>query len=353
MVIRSGLPGLVLALLLIIVVAIPVGGVAYAGNPKLAAARRAIRDVRYDDARGLLVEALDVGGNAPDEVLEIYQLSAATAVVLGQGELAERYYRRVLALEPATRLPGDSSPKLRPPFVAAQAYMAAQGRLEARVAWRGRRIEVTLTGDPLGMVASVAAVSGGAAATAVAGDTAVTAVAGGAVQPAVPVTGATIALEPRGSVERILLLDEHGNALRELAVPAAAPAPAPAPAVVPASAVSDRPQPISVFRRWTTWAIPAAVLAGTGIGFAISAQRAKDRLDDILGDGSSHFFDEAEDQRKRWQTDAQIADVLLVAAGALTAAAIATAIFRPDPSTTAISATVAPGQLSVAWRSRF
>ncbi|MCP6280625.1 hypothetical protein NL459_28785, partial [Klebsiella pneumoniae] len=80
----------------------------------------------------LLVEALKQGGNRPEELVEIYRLSGATAAVLGPPELAEQYYRRMLALAPDAVLPPDASPRLREPFVAAQAYMAAQQRFDAR-----------------------------------------------------------------------------------------------------------------------------------------------------------------------------------------------------------------------------
>src|SRR5262249_20382145 len=131
---------------------------------------------------------------------------AATAMVLGQRELAEQYYRRVLALDPDARLPADASPKLRQPFVAAQAYMAAHRRLEVRVARRGRRLAGTVVADPLGMVAAVTAISDGEA------------------LPQVAVTGAPIVLRPAGKAEEIVLLDEHGNTLRTMAAPAPAAA---------------------------------------------------------------------------------------------------------------------------------
>jgi len=51
---------------------------AHADNPKLEQARKAIDEVRFDDAQRLLVGALADGGNSPSGVREIYKLSAST-----------------------------------------------------------------------------------------------------------------------------------------------------------------------------------------------------------------------------------------------------------------------------------
>lgn len=317
-----------LLLSLLLLLSLGLGGIARADNHKLVAARRAIEDVRYDDARGLLVEALEAGTNQPDELREIYQLSAATAMVLGQRELAEQYYRRVLALDPDARLPADASPKLRQPFVAAQAYMAAHRRLEVRVARRGRRLEVTVVADPLGMVAAVTAISDGEA------------------LPQVAVTGAPIVLRPGGKVESIVLLDEHGNALRTLPAPAPAGSAEPAPRAAPPST--------PVLRRWSTWAIPAVVLAGTGVGFLVDAQLAKGRLDDILAMSGTHFFDDAERERKRWQTGTLISTIAFAAAGAFAVTAIIMAATEPSSgSPTAVVPLVGGNHVGLALGGKF
>lgn len=100
---------------------------ARADSSKLAQARQAIAEVRYTEAQGLLVAALQEGGNSPAAVAEIYQLSARAAAVLREPDLAQQYYCRWLALDPDARLPDGEAPKLRERFVAAQAYMAAHG----------------------------------------------------------------------------------------------------------------------------------------------------------------------------------------------------------------------------------
>jgi hypothetical protein len=313
----------------VLLVLLVLGGIARADNHKLAAARKAIEDVRYDDARGLLVEALKAGTNGPDALHEIYQLSAATAVVLGQGELAEQYYRRVLSLDPDARLPADASPKLRQPFVAAQAYMAAHHRLDVRAARRGRRIEITVVADPLGMVAAV------------------TAIVDGAPLPEVAVTGAPIVLAPSGAVDRIVLLDEHGNTLRVIAAP-----PAGAEPVDPAGRPSSPRVPI--LRRWITWAIPAVVMSGTGVAFLVAAQQASGRLDDILATSGTHFLDEAEQERRRWRDDTLIANLAFAAAGAFTVTAIVMAATQPSSAAqTAVIPTAGAHHVGLAFAAKF
>jgi hypothetical protein len=314
--------------------ALALGGRAYADPARLTAVRKAVEDVRYDDARGLLVEALRAGHNSPEELVEIYQLSAATATVLGQSELAEQYYRRVLALDPDARLPADASPKLRQPFVAAQAYMAAHGRLDVRVARRGRRIEVTVAADPLGMVAAV------------------TWSAGGEALPAVAVTGAPIVLTPRGAAGRIVVLDEHGNLLRTLAAPGQAAEPARSLEEPPPPTPPTPPTPI--VRRWVTWTIPAVVFAGAGGVFLINAQRAKGRLDDILASNGMHFLDDAEQERRTWRDDTLIANVAFATAGAFAVTAIIMAATRPSSGPRpAVTATMGAGHVGLSLTAKF
>src|SRR4029079_3403235 len=98
--------------------------------------------------------------NSQDELIEIYRLSAITATVLGQPEVAEQFYRRWLAILPTATLPERVAPKLREPFKAAQAYMATRSRLSAKAerhtAGGTDQIDVIVDADPLAMAASIA-----------------------------------------------------------------------------------------------------------------------------------------------------------------------------------------------------
>jgi hypothetical protein len=149
---------LVAALLGVLLGALP----ARADSPKLVDARRAVEAVDYEAARRLLLEALRDGDNSPAAVGEIYRLSARAAIVLGERDLAEQYYRRWLAIDPTAALPGDTAPKLREPFVAAQAYIAAHGRLLARAERTSTgEVDVELVADPLAMARAAAALGPG------------------------------------------------------------------------------------------------------------------------------------------------------------------------------------------------
>jgi hypothetical protein len=165
---------------------------------------------------------------------------------------------------------------------------------------------------------------------------AVTAIVDGEPLPAVAVSGAPVVLRPHGQVERLVLLDEHGNTVRVIAAPGDGPAAGADPAERPAS--SDPP----FLRRWSTWAIPAAVFTGTGVAFLVGAERAKGRLDDILASSGTHFFDEAEQERRNWKDDALIADIAFAAAGAFAVTAIVMAVTRPSPGAQASQTMVTP-----------
>lgn len=294
-------------------------------NPSLAAARRAVSDVRYDDAQPLLVEALKRGDNAPAAVVEIYQLSAATATVLGQRELAEQYYRRWLALEPNAALPADASPRLRAPFSAAQAYMVAQGRLELRAERApDGSVTVTLVSDPLAMVRAVAPVVGGTRGTPQPLSTTATASFGGERPPSA-----------------VVVIDEHGNALRIVAM-------APPAATVREPPPIERPvEPrLPIVRRWQSWAIAAGITAAVGGGFTIDGALARRRLDDILAANRDHFFAEAEAERVRYQRSTLIGDIGLGVAGAL--AVVVVVLYARRPRSPPLQAWAMPGGLGVA-----
>jgi hypothetical protein len=298
-------------LLVALLLAIP--AIARADNPSLGEARKAVYEVRYDDAQRLLVTALKQGGNRPDELVEIYKLSAATAAVLGPTDLAEQYYRRMLALDPTATLPPDASPRLRDPFVAAQAYMAAQPRFDVRARRTAQGIEVSVV-DPLRMVIAVATLEDG--------------VVHGRhlLVEALPAAGATVTIGTSATVvlddvgDEVVVLDENGNFLRVIDLP-----PRPAPEEPPPPAPRT-----PILRRWVTWAIPAGLAAGaTGFLF-VDAKLAHDRLDDILAGSSMHYLDEAEEERRRWRGHTISAWVGVGVTAALATTAIVMATHRPQ-----------------------
>ncbi len=262
---------------------------AHADSPKLADARKAIDEVRFDDAQRLLVGALADGDNSPAGVREIYKLSASTAVVLGQREIGEQYYRRWLALDASAAVGPDIAPKLRAPFEAAQTYIAAHGRLSATTTRLSRyELDVAVV-DPLAMAASATIV----------GST-----------PVALSTERRARLTPTdaGSVV-IAILDDRGNRLLELS---AGPAAEDAivgkvdPADDPYAPDLTKPLPPQAEptepRRWRVWflfAVTSAALLGTGVGFGMLATNTTETLEEEIAASRTHYYEDIAEREKR------------------------------------------------------
>ena len=211
---------------------------AHADSAKLGEARHALDAVQYDDAQRLLVEAVKEGGNSAAAMREIYQLSANTAVVLGRADAGEQYYRRWLALDPNAQLPDSVSPKLREPFVAAQAEMTAKGAIAVSATQvDARTVEVAVISDPLAMARGACPLAG----------------------------GAMVPFDARGHAQlattdqRVAVCDESSNRLVEVNVTALRPPTVPSPAVV---VHDERP---SAFQRESTWWIIGGVTGGASL----------------------------------------------------------------------------------------
>jgi hypothetical protein len=315
---------------------------ARADSPKLADARRAVEAVDYDAARRLLLEALRDGGNSPAAVGEIYRLLARAAVVLDDRNVAEQYYRRWLAIDPAAALPADAAPKLREPFIAAQSYIAAHGRLLARAqrAPTGE-IDVEIVADPLAMARAARALDSAPSAPS-------------------PFGSDRRARLPSGA--RVAILDDNGNRLLELE-PSAAPVAAATGASstgtssptgqMPAPATPDAVDTRPWTRRWFTWAIPTAAFGLVTTGFGIAAIASYERARTITADSGRYFLDDAEDNIRRGRTFIWVT----AGAGALTLAfAIPTAIYflkERDQSPARVVPTAGDGHLGAALVGRF
>lgn len=294
---------------------------AEAGAPRqLAAARRAVDELRFDRAQELLGEALREGHSSPATMLQIYELAASTAVVLGKEELAELYYRRLLCIDPKADLEAGLAPKFKRPFSAARAYVNAHGALRVRTRRLEHAVEIYVESDPLAMVAAVA----------LGGD-----------------EGKSLRLDPSrravlplpadddGDVQ-LLLVDEFSNRLQIVQV-AAEPAPEPTLARAmdpsqapesPGSVAPARSRP-SLLRTWWIWTLPAAASLGLGVVTGLQSQQASDDLDELLSKPNPHY-DEAEALQSRSRSRATIANLSFGAAGLFTAVAIVMLATRPD-----------------------
>lgn len=261
---------------------------AQADSARLEQARQAIEGVRYDEAQRLLTAALAAGANTPAELEEIYKLSASTAVVLGQADAGEQYYRRWLALDPGAALGKDISPKLRASFDAAKAYIGAHGRFDVTASRTGpAEATVEIISDPLAMARGARMERGAIVSTFDAAK------------------HAKLAIDARAA--RAFVLDEYGNVLRTLDVPAAAREPlrAPDPAGKPA------PQTKLVEHRGThrtallAWGIPAVSFLAVGGFFTAIGIYEHTRIDDVLGDSKGYYYEDL--NKKRTARNATIA----------------------------------------------
>jgi hypothetical protein len=305
-----------------LVVIVMCAGAAHAD--KLDDAKKALDAVRYDDAQKLLLAGLDAGGNSPAALAEIYKLAASTAIVLGQRDVAEQYYRRWIAVDPHAALPQTLAPKLREPFVAAQSYMAAHGQLVVRLSRRSATdVDVAVESDPLAMAAAVA------------------------IAPGAPVRlgvdHRAHLVAPAGARDVVVLvLDETGNHLRELPAGEASPEqqqPPPTP---------EKPHPPAktpLYREWLAYTLPGAAAFVVGLGFATAASSADGQVQNVIA--THGFYGDALAAQQRRDRDATIADGFFLGAAALGAAAVIVYVTRPQPEATIVTPTVAPGALGV------
>lgn len=301
---------------------------ARADSAKLDAARAAIDGVRYDDAQGLLAVALQEGGNSTAALVEIYRLSATTAMVLGHPDLADQYYRRWLALDPTAAMPEDVAPKLRGPFVAAQDYMRTRGHLTAAASRpTATAVEVTVSVDPLQMAAAVE-LSGTSTRTPL-GATHVARIE---------------APQATGAVS-LSVVDEYGNHLVELTV---TPAPAESHGSPPrgAGTAAHAPAP-SALRNWKLWTVPTIAFFGIGLGFGYAASSADTDLTGILDEPTLHTLLDAEGTRDRRDRDALIANLAYGVAGACLVTTIVMYVTRPRAAPARVIPTAAPGSVGL------
>lgn len=310
------------------------------GTTKLAEARRAADELRYDRAQELLGEALREGGSSPDTMVRIYELAASTAVVLGKDELGELYYRRLLCIDPKADLEAGLAPKFKRPFAAARAYVSAHGALRSRARRTGDAVEILVESDPLAMVASVALARGGEIGSGVALDPSRRAKLA---NPASPGAGGAASDDDL----QVVLVDEFGNQLQLAPVPAETAA-LDLTAATPGE--GSRREGPSALRTWWLWTIPAAASLGVGVVTGLQSQQASDDLDALLRQPSPHY-DEAEDLRQRSRSRATIANVSFGAAGVFTAVALILLATRPDapPATTALAPLGPDGSLGLSW----
>ncbi|HEV7555237.1 MAG TPA: hypothetical protein VGO00_07285 [Kofleriaceae bacterium] len=248
-----------------LLIAMAIAGTAAADTPKLDAARAALDAVHFPEAQRLLGEALAQGGNSPTDMREIYRLAAKAEAALGHPDVAEQFYRRWLALDPHASLAAGDSPKLQAPFAAARAFVQANGGLVVHLE-HGVDVDVSIVGDPLAMAVAVAR----------------------GPDPAVPLATDRHAHLADGP-GAIAVLDDRGNHLIEVDVPAAVAPP------------REYPPPIEAPRPggWKVWAIGAGAFTAIAFGFGATALAFNNDGSGAASNSGAHFFSDVETDRDR------------------------------------------------------
>jgi hypothetical protein len=301
--------------------------VARADSPKLAEGRKAIDEVRYDDAQRLLVAALEEGDNSPAAMREIYRLSASTAVVMGQSEVGEQYYRRWLALDPSATLSSDVAPKLREPFDAARAYIAAHGGLEISGSRTSpTELQIEIVSDPLAMVRAARL--------------------GPAGQPAAFGAQRRMRLAVAAETAHIAIVDHYGNTLLELEV-----APGTGPLVEPRRETMPSPKP-KQSRTWLAFGVPAAILIAGGLGVGTYAYLQWQVANENSADSSQHFFTDVDADVSQSRTLGYVAGGV-AAVGVSLAIPAAILFLRSTESRTQVTPLAGGGTTGLAVTTRF
>ncbi len=242
-------------------------------DSRLADARQAYAAVGYEGTRAHARAAIERGGNHQASTGAPYFLWALAAAALDRADEARSAFNYALAVNPQLKVDRSLSPKIRAPYLEARgALTRADGKppLEVTARRRGRRLGLSVV-DTLGLVETVALAT--------------------RAQHAGAFSRQRFAPSPTRSVEvsaeRLeffaLLLDRHGNSLRELgnegspeALPAAPPPPSEPPAP-PSSAAADAAR--------APYYVTAAALGALGL---------------LAGGVSTALFLKREDAAKEW-----------------------------------------------------
>ena len=130
-------------------------------SPQIRAAREAMDDLRYPDARALLQKARQQPNLPREQLVEILWLQGLVAATLNQADAARSAFRALFAIDPEHRPDRDYPPKIMSPYYEARGWIATTkplgfARLPAELdGGRVKRIGVKVQADPLALVTSV------------------------------------------------------------------------------------------------------------------------------------------------------------------------------------------------------
>jgi hypothetical protein len=131
------------------------------GEAGLAEARRAIQQLRYEDAKPLLDAALERGHHGRAELIDLYELRGVVASVVEGPDAGESEFRRMLVLAPDHAPPPRDTPVFMVPFTRARRWVNAHGGLEVQArlgappaAALPTPLVLTIVSDPFTQVAA-------------------------------------------------------------------------------------------------------------------------------------------------------------------------------------------------------
>ena len=317
-----------------IVVLIALAGVARADDKSLLArARAAVDNSEYSAARPLLTEALDAGGNDPDQLADIYRMLGITSAALNDTKAATEAFTHLLALSPKFTLPVGTSPKISRPFVAAGNYFKSHEPLHVMVDTSAQPPSVTLVieSDPLQMIARAEG----------------TVRADGKSQKLTGKGTSRIQIDlPHGERLEIELavLDEHGNRLVELG---SAELPIVIKGAVEQKVVvnpeKSRPEPVEVheeprawYLQWWLWGAASVAFAGGATYFGMAARSSLDELRVVEAESYTQQWHVAHDIESRARLQALAFNIGMGTAGVFALGATVLYMTRPHESITPV-----------------
>jgi hypothetical protein len=293
-------------------------------------ARAELGELRYLDALATLDGTLAAGTSGPAQTAQIHLLLGEVRASLGHRVEAEKAFERALAIDTGLELRKGVSPKISRPF--RKARRARRGAASLAISHQvvtpdPPTIAVLVRSDSLRLVA-------GARVTYWSGD-------GG--PRSIDEKGGErieVALPKGASRFTVAAVDEHGNRVAEIgsaekplafegragekepvAAGAARPAAAPVQMAADEPAASEGGTPF--YASWMLWGGVAVGIGAAGTWAGLSAQSAKNELDDIRDSEFEFEYSEAKDVADRAEQRALIANLCFAAAGA---SAVASAV---------------------------
>jgi hypothetical protein len=300
---------------------------------QLDQALKSVEELQYDQARGLLLQAIESGKLQAADLVKAYFNLGIVESGLDNGVEATDAFYLALMLEPTVALPKGSSPKIREYLNEARKRVMQVGVLQVRLTLVRGAVGVAIDNDPLSLVKQVKV-------TFTKGE-------GGTSEASLDPKGKMrIEVGSDASDVQAALLDDNGNQLKVLK-PAEAGGDKSKPE--PAADANER----SWVAHWGLWAGVSVFFGATGTYLMLKSGQTEDALTRARAQGDAGAIQELQDDKDRFSLGGL---VTLSVAGAAAVAA-GTVIVLTSGDKEAAQATlvpsVAPGHLGAELNLRF